>query len=364
MIEVVEWPKEFDDHNEGSGGNMVMPQNTETEHDLCTDIIREADSFVDHDGEITAEQLLSMPATEVEYLAEPIFRRSGLVCVGGGSDAGKSALLRQFAIAIVSGEEHFLGFPLKSRHKSALFVATEDSRDDTLAMLRMRPAIDPRQVKGLRFLFSSSIDISKMCQEVERRIKRKPVDAVLIDAFGDAYGADLKDSQKLRAFLHPFQVLAEKYQCLIIFLHHTSKRTEEMPPSKNNLLAGQAFEAKIRLLIELRADPFDPEIRHLCIVKGNYLPSHMKTSSFALKFDEARLHFTNTGDRVPFEMLVKKPLDDETVAKYQQAHALKEQGFTYQQIADQLGYASKGSVTKLFDKANKIGLQPPASATK
>lgn len=370
MIEVVEWPEEFDNNEQAGEANLSKPEmtdNSDDETDLCKEIVHEADRLLDKDyceGEITGEQLLNMPNTKVEYLVEPIFRRVGLACLGGGSDAGKSAVLRQFAVDIVSGNDEFINFKLDARHRSVLFVATEDSAEDTLAMLRMRPPVDPGRLKGLRFLFSSAFDISQLCDEVQRRISRKPVDAVMIDAFGDAFGADVKDSHKIRAFLHPFQVLAEKYRCLIVFLHHTSKRTEEVPPNKNNLLAGQAFEAKIRLLIEFRADPHDSELRHLCIVKGNYLPSHMKTSSFALKFDEARLHFTNTGERVPFEMLVKKPQDDETVAKYRHAYALKEQGFTHQQIADQLGYASKGSVTKLFDKANKIGLQPPASATK
>lgn len=129
-----------------------------------------------------------------------------------------------------------------------------------------------------------------MRSELDRRLTRQPADVVIIDCFSDAFGGDLKDTQKIRSYLHPYQELALKHQCLILFLHHTSKRTEAYEPSKHNLLSGQGFEAKMRLVIELRADISDPTIRHLCIVKGNYLPGNMKRESYVLRFDEEYPH--------------------------------------------------------------------------
>jgi RecA-family ATPase len=178
---------------------------------------------------------------------------------------------------------------------------------------------------------------------------------VIIDCFSDAYGGDLKDTQKIRTYLHPFQELAQKHQCLILFLHHTGKRTENYEPSKNNLLSGQGFEAKMRLVIELRADLMNPNFRHLCIVKGNYLPASYKKESYVLKFDEQNFTFTNTGERTPFELLIKQVESDNGKAKFEQASELKSKGYTYDQIAEQLGFSSKGTISKLFDKAEKMG---------
>lgn len=184
---------------------------------------------------------------------------------------------------------------------------------------------------------------------MDASLTAKPADLIIIDCFSDVYGGDLKDTQKIRAFLNPYQKLSEKHQCMVLFLHHAGKRTENLEPSKNNLLSGQGFEAKMRLVIELRADLLNPQQRHLCIVKGNYLPASFKKESFVLDFDEQSFTFTNTGERVPFELLVKQPDNDSSKVKYEQAKALKEQGHSYDKIAQLIGYASKGSVSKLFE---------------
>ncbi len=63
----------------------------------------------------------------------------------------------------------------------------------------------------------------------------------------------------------------------------------------------QGFEAKMRLVIELRKDMGNPKQRHLCIVKGNYLQSEYKEQSFVLDFDN--MIFSNTGRHTPYDKL-------------------------------------------------------------
>jgi hypothetical protein len=60
----------------------------------------------------------------------------------------------------------------------------------------------------------------------------------------------------------------------------------------------------MRTVIELREDEKDPLIKHLCITKGNYISKKAKTESFQLRFDEETLTFSNTGERVAFDLLV------------------------------------------------------------
>lgn len=69
------------------------------------------------------------------------------------------------------------------------------------------------------------------------------------------------------------------------------------------------------------------------------------SESIKLRFSE-HLTFKETGERVPFENLV--PVDTSKEAKYQLAIQLKEDGLTYEQIAQKLGYKDKSSVTKLI----------------
>jgi hypothetical protein len=302
--------------------------------------------------EITAEQLLLSGVTEIPCLVEPFLQQTGLACLGGSSDTGKSSLLRQLAIAVVTGQEHFLGFKLNPRHKSVIYVSTEDlQRETAYLLLRQKAEHLPEALRQLRFVF----DASELWHELNKRLTRKPADLVVIDCFADIFTGDLKDTQQIRAHLNEFQQLAQQHDCLILFLHHTGKRTENFEPSKNNLLSGQGFESKMRLVIELRADLLNPNNRHLCLVKGNYLPAGFKQESYMLEFNEQSFTFINTGERIPFEFLVKSADSDNGKSKWEEAKELKEKGNNYEQIANALGYNSKGSITKLFDRAKKHG---------
>lgn len=303
--------------------------------------------------EITGEMLLLSDPKEIPCLVYPFLQQTGIACLGGSSDTGKSSLLRQLACSIVTGEKEFLGFQINAKHRSVFYVSTEDSERDTAHLLsRQAQGLQATQFQNLRFIFEIS---DQLLKNLDNRLSKRPADLVIIDCFADAYGRDLKDTQQIRIYLHAFQALAQKHQCLILFLHHTGKRTENFEPNKNNLLSGQGFEAKMRLVIELRADRTNPQLRHLCIVKGNYLPSNYKKESYVLRFDEQNFTFTNTGDRVPFELLVKHADTDNSKEKYEQVKKLKEQGLNYEQIAKEVGFASKGSITKLLEKAKRNG---------
>jgi RecA-family ATPase len=296
--------------------------------------------------ETTAATLLAQPHRAISCLVEPFLQKVGLACLAGSSDTGKSALLRQLSIAIAGGETDFLGFPIHSQHRSVIYVSTEDGQEATSYLLhRQASAYTPDRLSGLRFIFEAE---AELLPKLHQSLHTQPADLV------DAFGGDLKDTQKIRAYLQPWQTLAEQHSCLILFLHHTAKRTEALTPSKNNLLSGQGFEAKMRLVIELRGDVMQPAHRHLCIVKGNYLSAMHKKESYVLRFDETHFLFSRTGERVPFELLVRSADTDDSRSKYEQAKELKDAGKSYSQIAEMMGYASKNSISKLFEKAKKF----------
>ena len=166
-------------------------------------------------------------------------------------------------------------------------------------------------------------------------------------------------------FLNQYSQLANKYQCLIIFLHHCGKRTENFMPSKHNLLGSQAFEAKMRLVLELRSDVADKTVKHLCCVKGNYLSADYKTESIKLKFSEnltfheesiklkfsENLTFYETGERVPYENLV--PESGDVDDKYELVMQLKSEGRTLDEIAKIIGYKDKSGVSKFIARYEK-----------
>jgi archaellum biogenesis ATPase FlaH len=305
------------------------------------------------EGVITGEQILKMPNQEMPTLIEPILQKTGIACLAGSSDTGKSTLLRQLVIAIVTGEIEFLGFPINAVYRSAIYVSTEDLLNETQYLLRVQSQQHaPELLKGLRYIFGNEVELK---DKLNDELTLKPADIVVIDCFSDGFPHNLKDTHLIRAYLNQFQDLAQKHKCLILFLHHTGKRTQKLEPSKDNLLSGQGFEAKMRMVIELRADPMSPTIRHLCIVKGNYLSAKYKNESFVLCFDEKNFHFTNTGERVPFELLVKSTDTDQAKENWRLAKELEDEGHTQEEIAKKMNYASKGTISKLLKKGKDKG---------
>lgn len=297
-------------------------------------------------GEMTGEDLLLRRIENIPCLLDPFLQQTGLAALAGSSDTGKSTILRQLAIAVSAGKTLFLGWQLNTRHQSAIVVTTEDDATAISYLLsRQARDIEPARLRNLRFIF----DFEDLFAAIEGSLAAAPADLVIIDCFADAFGNDLKDTTKIRTYLNKCMGLAIKYDCLFLFLHHTGKRSENYEPNKNNLLSGQGFEAKMRLVIELRADPARADIRHLCIVKGNYLAAEHKRESYVLDFNPDTFTFSETMERTPFEMLAKKP-DDEGRAKYEQARELKDEGKTLEEIAKIMGYANRGSVSKLLKR--------------
>lgn len=315
-------------------------------------------------NEITASDLLNRKVESIPCLIEPIFQRVGLAAVAGSSDVGKSAFLRQLAFAVATRQPIFLGWPIVAKHWSSIYVSSEDDENATaflLYSLNKQQRQNPADCSRLRFVFETH----DLLNELDRRLTQAPADLVVIDAFGDLYTGDANKTNQIRQFLHDYSQLAQKHECLILWLHHTGKRTDEEAPSKHHVIGGQGFEGKMRLLIELRRDHLDNSRRHLCIVKGNYLPDEYKEQSYVLRFEN--FLFEQTHERVSFEQLAKpreEKREENEAAVYEQIIALQEDGWTTQGIADKLGYKSKGTISKIIKrhKPDDVSNQFPGNA--
>ena len=292
-------------------------------------------------GIYSATELLNRNISEIPCLVEPLFPKVGLCGLAGSSDTGKSSLLRQLATSVSLGDNIFLGFKLLATNKRAIYVSTEDD-DFAISFLLQKEKInrsdDNDDYKGLTFIF----DTHDLLNKIEKLLIKNKVDLIIIDAFTDLYGKSMNDTNQVRTFLNDYSQLAQKYECLIIFLHHTGKHTDNLAPSKHNLLGSQGFEAKMRMVVELRKDKVDHQKRHLCIVKGNYLSDKYKDKSFVLKFDE-NLQFTNSGERVSFDELKANNHNEER----KKVIALKKSGKNQTEIAEKLNI-SQPTVSRIL----------------
>lgn len=270
----------------------------------------------------TLAELLDMEVKELPCLFAPIFLKSGIAVLVGGSDTGKSSLLRQMAMCVSTGRD-FLNWKYGGGHHRAIYFSSEDDAQLTANVIRKyNKTMDlPENAKNnLRFVFDTEPE--NLCETIATMLAEQPADLIVVDAFADFFTGNLNDNTEVRKFLRPFKTIAKEANCLIIFNHHTGKRSDERSVSKDNSLGSQAIEAAPRLAIELRKDPTDPDTKHFCVVKANYLPSEYKRKSYALKMDE-NLVFAPTGQRVDFTELAK-PNKPEAQSKKLTAHTNEE----------------------------------------
>ena len=295
--------------------------------------------------------MLEQPSEGMETLLAPLLPRVGVAALVGSSDSGKSTLLRGLTMAVVSGARRYLGFDLCPRYNRAIYVATEDDATAISALMKrqIEELCTPYEAyANLDFIF----DTENLVENLDRILAESPTDLVIIDAFADLYTGPMNENNRVRSFLNKFSQLAIKHSTLFIFLHHTGKRTEVLNPSKHNAIGSQGFEAKMRLMIELRPDPVSHDIRHLCIVKGNYLSEEYKHDSYALRFTSG-LNFENTGERVPFSMLKERDMEKveaeaERIALIQ---SLRDEGKTIAEIAE-ITDTPKSTVHRLLQKVS------------
>jgi len=310
----------------------------------------------------TGKQILSLGCQQVPTLVEPFIPKYGAMSLAGSSDLGKSYLLLQLSDAIINRREEFLGFPLNVTHGSVIYLSTEDDEYSLSPRLikLSKGKVDTSAYDNLRVLFETT-DLEK---RIDMLLQEQTADVVIIDTFSDIFEGDMNQANKVRSFIQRFKEIAVKHKTLIIFNHHCGKKNDTRPPHKDNLLGSQGFESSMRTVIELRKDFYQPNVRHLCIVKGNYLGEEYKNSSFALDFNFEN-GFTNTGDRVRFERLVR--VDDtsksqERIDAEERVISLAESGLSINAILDIIkdeGYSMGRTTVGRICKAHRSSIPLP-----
>lgn len=294
------------------------------------------------------ELILNSGGASEKQLLEGVFEKTGLACIAGSSDTLKSMLLRGLAIAISQEEESYIGFKLNTIHNKVIFVSTEDSKSKTSELLRIQTeGLIDDSLKRIRFIFNPE----NVLAEIETLVKKEPVDLVITDCWGDIFMGNSINSNEVRGYLNKLQRLSEEYNFLSLSLHHTNKRSEFGAPSKHNINGGQAFQAKMRTVVELRKDLRNENIRHFCIVKGNYLKDSQKNKSFILNFDQENLMFTSKGERAEYESLYEQNIDFDKIYKYHTASDLKKSGLKNKDIAIQLE-CSEPTISRLLKEGH------------
>ncbi|WBX72013.1 AAA family ATPase [Tenacibaculum retecalamus] len=297
----------------------------------------------------SAFELYNFKTAKVPRLLDPFLQTVGLASLVGTSDSGKSTFLRQLSISIALKLDNFLGYKLNSKQNRVIYVSTEDDSTSLSYSIRKQvdtlkinnPDIDLSHLKNLDFIF----DTTDLLTILSKKLKENPVDLVVIDAFTDVFTKEINANTQVRNFLNEYDKLAKKFNCLVIFLHHIGKRTQNNAPTKDSIIGSQAFEAKMRAVLELR-----PQGGHtsLWVLKSNFLESKYKKNGQILKLNK-NLLFEHT-ETITNKQVGSKNGNPELIKKVIE---LKDKGFSYRKIELELKgtelAVSKSTAEKIFN---------------
>lgn len=240
-----------------------------------------------------ALELYQLKTINIPKLVNPFLQKSGLAALVGTSDTGKSTFLRQLALSIALKKEKFLGFKISATHNKAIYVSTEDDYNSISFSIRKQISqfkdIDLKNLENLEFIFEHE----NLIKTLESKLSKHSVDLIVVDAFSDVFNKEINANTQVRTFLNQYSNLAHKYGCLIIFLHHIGKRTQNSTPTKDSIIGSQGFEAKMRVVLELRPNTHKTNLIDLWVLKSNFLESKYKVESNILELD-SNLTFKNT----------------------------------------------------------------------
>jgi len=304
---------------------------------------------------------------DLPKLIDPIFPKVGVVSLVGSSDTGKSTFLRQLALSVAFGKDKFIGYEIQSSTQNVIYISTEDDPASTSISLKKQirgfykdKEVPEELLNNIKFVFDFNLNEDNdknLFKILEKDLLEIGADLIIIDAFTDIFSGDINSSTKVREFLNYFSNLAKTNNCLILFLHHTGKRTDKYTASKDNVLGSQAFEAKMRVLIELKHYPKEEFKRTLTITKGNYISSQIKKYSRILRFDEENLLFFDEGQILTSDIanLSKTyPKKEEVMTIIKSLHSEKKPVREIETILKSKGYSiGKSTVSNYIQEIKK-----------
>jgi len=201
------------------------------------------------------------------------------------SEAGKSTLLLNLAIAIAQEKADFLGWPLNASKGRSIYISTEDG----IGQLKTRlTAMLTEPITDNSILFI--LDGRDLVSRLEKVLTEYPSDLVMIDTWGDLVGGKY-DAEYTRSTLTGIKNICIEYDSTPLFVHHTNKLSENIP-DKSSVKGAGDFEQACRVVMMLS---IFQDMRWLACVKGNPFADDLKSICHELSFDATHQRFSRTG---------------------------------------------------------------------
>lgn len=247
-------------------------------------------------------ELINSPFEPIQYVLDKFFPKGELSLIYGDSSCGKSTFIRCLAFAIAYGMEEYLGFKigLEDDERSVTFAITEDNERHTKTLLQKQNVF----FEPFRTIENPVFDVISCCDNgvvdaLNKLMPSKKYNVIFIDTPQDDILGSMNDNNVVREYLNKLSLIAAKYDCAIVCIHHKRKYTLDKAPSKEDLSGTRAFCDKPRAVVEMRWHVDEPNAVWFTPIKANYESQEFLKEAYLLRMDTETLTFTHNGEKAP-----------------------------------------------------------------
>jgi RecA-family ATPase len=295
---------------------------------------------------VSGKELIEMGHKDYPVLVEGLIPKYDLTCLAGGSDAGKSSILRDLAMSIVEKQDSFLGQKLNITHGRVIYVSSEDGIYGlSNCLIRSTAGNDSDVYDNITFI----LEAENVLNIIKEELSKYKVDAVIIDAYSDVFiDGNMNSANDTRKFLNSYDKIIKEHECCVIFLHHFGKSRDEAGGSNKHALLGSCgMEQKMRAVLTLKKGNTDG-VRELRLTKGNNFTADEKKVIYNLNFGKNQRFTLIDKSSEPQSRLKREQEDKDDVIML--VHELREKGRSWKDVEQEV--RAKGynyGKTKLTD---------------
>lgn len=209
--------------------------------------------------------------------------------VSGPAKSGKTILCENLAFAIVSGKKQFIGVPIEIEKSKVLFISMEEETNMRIIQRGIK------QIKGFsseeKILikenihysdkkFIRSVETESDWEIIENEIKIHNCNLVFIDST-NRFNIDIQDKLEANSMMRRFRNFAEKYNCAIILIHHTTKSQENKPMTLNTMSGSSALGRDADFFIGVNR--LTNGVRYVKFIESRYYPFNDETKVISIQ---------------------------------------------------------------------------------
>lgn len=216
-------------------------------------------------SKLNLQDLMTKPSNDDQCLLnEWAFERQAIVAIVAPTGAGKSVMTMQIATHCACGKST-IGFIPHQAYK-VLVLQNEDSDNDIAimrdgCMSRLTDAEKAKAYDNLIFVRLRGVYGKTFISALEHYLKEHLPDIVFVNPLLKYYGGDPLNAKEVSAFLNQLEPLLERYNCGMVFVHHTIKQSKQsrlnQVDSSYSGFGSAVWSNSVRDTIELRGTKLD-----------------------------------------------------------------------------------------------------------